>query len=380
MIKNITFGQYTLKTPAIFASYRLGDFPSAGLKSYPWRVTETEALLINAFDFKRPKFQKHLENGWSIEKYLDFPDKPVMIDSGAYYFLKRPHIKVAPEEILEIELKVKAHIGVVLDHPFLPNAPDKKQRISTTIRNTKQMLLSLSKRQSPMELMPVVHGHTKREIRDCIRQIQRLMSKMQIQEITRIGIGSIAPLAKQGNGKLASEVIKTVREELPNAHLHCFSMGSALSMLLAFYSGADTVDSQSWILSAAFKLAQLPGHYVVRLANREHKTESGFKTVKNAFALRIKALHDTEGYCVKHWQTGEWVNVNCNGELNDYVDSLSDRQSNENLHNRACHNLWTYNFEARKAREAINKGEWGDFIRKRLLNTRYKTCVMQGNE
>jgi queuine/archaeosine tRNA-ribosyltransferase len=141
-------------------------------------------LLINAFDFKRPKFQKHLENGWSIEKYLDFPDKPVMIDSGAYYFLKRPHIKVAPEEILEIELKVKAHIGVVLDHPFLPNAPDKKQRISTTIRNTKQMLLSLSKRQSPMELMPVVHGHTKREIRDCIRQIQRLMSKMQIQEIT----------------------------------------------------------------------------------------------------------------------------------------------------------------------------------------------------
>ncbi|MCS7211082.1 MAG: hypothetical protein NZ844_05545 [Chloroherpetonaceae bacterium] len=368
MTREISFGQYALKTPAIFASYRLGDFPSAGLKSHPWNITETEALLINAFDFTRPKFRKHLENGWSVEKYLDFPNKPVMIDSGAYYFLKHPQITVTPEEILEIELKAKAQVGVVLDHPFPPNAPDKKQRITTTIRNTKQMFLALSKKESQMELMPVVHGHSKQEIRDCIRRIRCAMNA----DITRIGIGSIAPLAKHGNGKLASEVIRAVRAELPNAHIHCFSMGSALSMLLAFHSGADTVDSQSWILSAVFKLAQLPGHYVTRLADREYENREQFKAAKRAFAERIKLLHDEEGYYVKDWQTGNWINIACNGELNDYVDSLSDIHSNENVHNRACHNLWTYNFEARKAREAMHSDKWEKFICKRLSNTRYK--------
>lgn len=368
MTKEIPFGRYVLKTPAIFASYRLGDFPSAGLKNHPWERTETEALLINAFDFTRPKFQKHLENGWSIEKYLDFPSKPVMIDSGAYYFLKRQQIKVTPEQILEIELKAQAQVGVVLDHPFPPDAPDKKRRIATTIRNTKRMFAALATTQSELELMPVVHGHSKREIRDCIHRIRRAMNA----EITRIGIGSIAPLAKHGNGRLASDIIKAVRAELPNAHIHCFSMGSALSMLLAFHSGADTVDSQSWILSAAFKLAQLPGHYVTRLANREYETPEQFKAAKRAFAERIKALHDAEGYAVKHWQTGERINLACNGELNDYVDSLSDIYGNENLHNRACHNLWTYNFEARKAREAMENENWETFIRARLTNTRYR--------
>ncbi|MFN3385042.1 MAG: hypothetical protein ACK42Y_00445 [Candidatus Thermochlorobacter sp.] len=375
MTKDVPFGPYTLKTPAIFASYRLGDYPGAGLKSHPWSITETEALLINAFDFTRPKFKKHLENGWSIERYLDFPNKPVMIDSGAYYFLTCQHVSINPIEILEIELKSKAQVGVVLDHPFLPHAPDKAERIRTTIRNTKQMFRARSRQASQMELMPVIHGHNRQEIRNCIHRIRRAIGA----EITRVGIGSLAPLAKHGNGKLACEIIKAVRDELPWAHIHCFSMGSALSMLLAFYSGADTVDSQSWILSAAFKLAQLPGHHVVRLATREYKTDRDFKIAKQQFALRIKALHDREGYSVKNWQSGEWINPNCEGELKDYVDSLSDINSNENMHNRACHNLWTYNFEARKAREAVEKDDWYNFIRRRLSHTRYNAIINSCN-
>lgn len=39
-----------IKTPALFASYRIGDFPRAGLHCYPWNITRTQAVLVNAFD------------------------------------------------------------------------------------------------------------------------------------------------------------------------------------------------------------------------------------------------------------------------------------------------------------------------------------------
>lgn len=371
--KIILFGKHRLRAPALFASYRLGDYPTAGLRFLPWDITETEALLINAYDFTRPKFRSLLENGWNPSAYLRFRDKPVLIDSGAYYFRKKANIgDIKPETILEIELKSRADIGVVLDHPFLPDAMDKADRIDTTIRNTETMLKGLTERRTAMELMPVVHGHTPEEVRDCIQRIRRLMEVYGTGEITRVGIGSLAPLAQRGNAHLAAQVIQTVRKELPDAHIHCFSMGSALLMLLAFYCGADTVDSQSWILSAAFKLAQLPAHYVVRMARRDYKTSHDFRQSMARFGERLKYLADEEGFFVKDWDTGEILDLQSKDVRNQYIQSLVDEKSNENIHNRACHNLWVYNFEVRQARQAIAEGCFEQFVENRLKGTRYR--------
>lgn len=51
--------------------------------------------------------------------------------------------------------------------------------------------------------------------------------------------------------------------------------------------------------------------------------------------------------------------------------SLVDVSSNENIHNRGCHNLWVYNFEAQQARNAIISGNFDSFVEQRLANTRY---------
>ncbi len=80
----LDFGRHRLLTPTLFASYRLGDCPEAGLKRLPWAVTETEAVLINAYDFHRPRFRRRLENGWHPETDLDLGGRPLLIDSGAY--------------------------------------------------------------------------------------------------------------------------------------------------------------------------------------------------------------------------------------------------------------------------------------------------------
>src|SRR5688500_15582326 len=102
-LTKIRFGEHHLLSPTLFASYRMGDFPVAGLKFHPWTITETEALLINAYDFMRPKYQPVINNGWQPGRDLDFRDKPILVDSGAYYFVKKPTVSVSPTEILRIQ-------------------------------------------------------------------------------------------------------------------------------------------------------------------------------------------------------------------------------------------------------------------------------------
>ena len=132
-----------LAVPTLFASYRLGDHPSAGLRFLPWEITETEALLINAYDFTRPKYASLINNGWRPDSHLAFRDKPILIDSRAYYFRKHDNVAVALENVLDVELKSCADVGVVLDRPFPPDATDKAKRIDTTIKNTGTMLRAL---------------------------------------------------------------------------------------------------------------------------------------------------------------------------------------------------------------------------------------------
>ena len=44
------FGASKIETPALFASYRIGDRQQAGLRRYPWEMTDTQGILLNAFD------------------------------------------------------------------------------------------------------------------------------------------------------------------------------------------------------------------------------------------------------------------------------------------------------------------------------------------
>jgi len=370
----ISVGPHRLRVPIFFASYRLGDYPTSGLKRLPWRMTNTEAVLINAYDFRSRKHTAWLNNGWCLDSYLKLGKHPVLIDSGAYYFRKHNVLDVSPASVLETQIKSKAHVGVVLDHPFAPEATDKAKRIRTTIANTETALQAIVKSKSDLTLMAAIHGHSKQAISGCIDRLRRLEDKYDYPLLNHVGIGSLAPLAQRGNIHLALEVIDHVRRQLPASQIHCFSMGSALLMLMAFYAGADSVDSQSWMVSAGFKLAQLPGHYVVRMGKREYRSHQHFTGAMRRFSNRLLRLADDEGFYVKDWQTGKKVDVRRVAARNEYVESLVDLKSNEHVHNRACHNLWVYNSEVRSFRAAASTDRLDGFITSRLAGTRYATA------
>jgi queuine/archaeosine tRNA-ribosyltransferase len=376
---NRLIGNKKLSTPAVFASYRIADFPRAGLRFHPWQITETTAVLANAYDLiANPRTCKYTaeiqKQGCSLGKYIEFSG-PVMLDSGAFNFLQHQEISITPGAVLDIALQTRADVCVVLDHPFPPHASADEiaTRLKRTRENTRNMVKRLEKSQNVprgFRLMPVLHGHDEPTLTKALKDVRAVLE----HDPDIVGIGSLAPLAQNGSKKTVVDVISIVRQMLPDAHIHCFSMGSALLMLLAFYCGADTVDSQTWIMSAAFKYVQLPGFYMTRFSKQEAETNPNYKSLRRRFAQHLVSLCKTEGFAVRNWDTGEAWAIPDERSALKYLDFLMDRNGVNNIHRRACHNLYAFNSEAKRVRKLMGhpRTELENFIRSRLHSTLYQ--------
>lgn len=379
MISTHPFFPKILNTPNLFASYRLDDFPRAGLLCHPWKMTNTQAVLLNAYDLlgnrRTRRVAAEIKNTRKkLHHHVEF-DGPVMLDSGAFNFLKHDEISIDPGDVLKIGIDLKADISVVLDHPFHPKSDRKEQhkRWSNTIANTRSMFENLKNWEGDLpkdfRLMPVLHGYETDTLKRSLGDIVEIWG----HEPEIIGIGSLAPLALNGSKRTVIDIILAARRFLPDSHIHCFSLGSALLMLFAFYCGADTVDSQTWIVSAAFKNVQLPGFHSTRFSNREaQKNPHKYEQTRLAFAQRLLQLTMDEEFSVRNWDTDEdWSIRNMHDALS-YLDYLEDREGKNQIHGRACHNLYTFNFEANRVRQEMKKGKLDTFIRSRMKSTVYR--------
>ena len=368
-----------LELPNLFASYRIGDYPRAGLLCYPWEMTNTQAILLNAFDLLANKrtqmFTPEIRKAeGKLHEYVEF-DGPLMLDSGAFNFQKHAEISINPLDVLSIGIGLGADMSVVLDHPFMPKSEctEINARWTNTVANTRSMFEKLKcwdgNLPNGFRLIPVLHGHDASTLRRAFNDIVKIWGK----DPPIVGIGSLAPLARNGSKHTVIDVILTVRQLLPNAHIHCFSLGSALLMLFAFYCGADTVDSQTWIISAAFKYVQLPGFHLTRFSCREAKKDPiKYEGTRSAFAQHLLRLIQEEGFAVKNWGTGKKRSISNEKDALAYIDYLEDRGGKNHIHRRACHNLYTFNFEASRVRQEKKAGKLETFIDNRMKNTVYR--------
>ena len=383
----LTIGASKIETPALFASYRIGDYPRAGLSCYPWAMTNTQAILLNAFDLLENKrtrmFTSEIrETEGKLHKYIEF-DGPLMLDSGAFNFQKQAEISIDPLDVLSVGIELGADISVVLDHPFLPSSEctEIDARWINTVENTHSMFKKLEcwggNLPDNFQLMPVLHGHDTETLKRALDDIVEIWG----QEPAIVGIGSLAPLARNGSKRTVIDTICTVRRLLPNAHIHCFSLGSALLMLFAFYCGADTVDSQTWIMSAAFKYVQLPGFHLTRFSRRESKKDRiKYERARSTFAQHLVQLIQEEEFNVKNWGTGKERNISNEKDALAYIDYLEDRGRKNHIHRRACHNLYTFNFEASRVRQEKKAGKLETFIDSRMKNTVYRKTFEYATE
>ena len=373
------FSRVPLEIPNIFASYRIGDYPHAGLRHPPWEMTGTQAVLVNAFDLlanhRTRRFTSEIREAEdTLRKYIHF-DGPLMLDSGGFNFQKQDEISIASLDVLKIGIEFAVDVSVVLDHPFLPTSTpeEREDRWENTITNTEEMFEKLKDSDSPdyFRLMPVLHGYDPETLKQSLDSIVEIWG----ENPPIVGIGSLAPLALNGSKRTVINIISEVRQLLPNTHIHCFSLGSALLMLFAFYCGADTVDSQSWIISAAFKNVQLPGLPWTRFSSREkEKDPDKYEEKRNAFADHLLELIDEEGFAVKDWDKEKDWKIRNKDEALSYLDYLEHKDGEQHIHRRACHNLYAFNFEAKRVRQEKIKGvrAFETFIEGRMKSPVYR--------
>jgi len=350
--KNINLNGKRIETPNLFASYRMGDYPSAGLKCLPWNEIKIEALLINSYDFLKPRHRQLLDKD-EISSFLKFKS-PIMMDSGGFYFIEKKHVDINPLEILNLELKAKVDVGVVLDHPIHPKATNHYQRARSTLKNTKIMFEELSKNDHDhFILLPVIQGYDVKLLNYFINNLNRIVRRYNGGYFDYVGIGGLVPLSQRCDERIIN-IISYTRRKLPDAYIHCFSLGSPLMMLIAFYCGADTVDTQGWIKSAAFRAINLPGIGSVKLRLKDKEDNPKlFERNYKKLASHIEYLESNERFKLIY-------------PLDDLIDTPNERR----IHNRAMHNLHVYVYETQKAREAIKGGYFEEFLEERFSRSK----------
>lgn len=360
------------------ASYRIGDFPHAGLKLLPWDVAPCDGVLINAYDFLKNARTLHyarklLDNAEPLSP-LKLP-RELILDSGAYYFVRSNSADIDPSRIVELAVTLGVPHVVTLDHPFLPGqtAEEIARRIGTTAANTARMAEALNGRpNSAPTLIPALHGHDHETL------LRSYKSQPQIRDskTTKVGVGSLAPLAQKGAMRQAAEAMILAREILDEKHMHVFSVGSPLLMHFAFLCGADSVDSQSWMMSAAFKQAHLPGLAQIRLSSREREQAADiYEARRRLFEEQLLRLQQKENFEVRNWETGATMCLRDEKDAQTYTDQLEDGVQGNRVHWRACHNLAVGTFEARRMTAELNSGTVAAFLMARHKTGPYRLAM-----
>ena len=75
---------------------------------------------------------------------------------------------------------------------------------------------------------------------------------------------------------------------------------------------------------------------------------------------------------MKNWGTGKKRSISNEKDALAYIDYLEDRGGKNHIHRRACHNLYTFNFEASRVRQEKKAGKLETFIDNRMKNTVYR--------
>jgi 7-cyano-7-deazaguanine tRNA-ribosyltransferase len=311
-------------------------------KVKPWTQFSVDGLVVNAFDIIKKSRVESAIREQTIKAFLNFRG-PVMIDSGGYLFMKSKELHVNLAGLVDLYEQAKPDFCVVMDHPLDVSSTrtEIRKRQVTTLRNTERML-RLRSTDNPT-LIPVIHGFD-------LESVDWYLDRLgHIGEFDIYGIGSLVPSVFSSNGaggiKNVIRIVSHVRKRLSSKRIHVFGIGSTLTMHLMYYCGADMVDSSGWRLKAAYGAVQMLGtggrwitgyhrHKRYPQLSPQEKTilemctcpackEYGFPGLKSSFTLR------------------------------------------------AIHNAWIFQKEVETARKLIQKGEYGDYVKEVLVNTRF---------
>lgn len=354
----LTIGQREIKTPIVWFGHSLKD----NIRPWSKKPASCPALLVNACEILgRPGNRSGvIEQG--VHGYCGYPG-PILMDSGGFLFQNR-ELTACPLEILRFYRAAKPDLVVSLDHPLRPSdtAAGHRNRWRKSLENLQCMIDRLESNR----LVPVIHGYTLRALKRACEDVRRIVPNPAV-----VGIGSLVPLIKashlgtgfryrRDNGETGNHVafvadaVKLVRDEFPDSMLHVFGVGGITTMLVIFSAGADSVDSTTWRIKAAFGAIQLPG-IGDRYPGEQKQTKRSrpIMSLEDRQILKRCRCENCSKYSALAWQQKSLagsVNARCfhnswviNQEIRAFQKSIANEASLAFLHKRLTskHRLYT---------------------------------------
>ncbi|MHA1268929.1 MAG: tRNA-guanine transglycosylase [Candidatus Helarchaeota archaeon] len=342
---------HKIKTPLSW--FGLSVIESIDFQKNAFRESKIEAFLGNAYDYI---FQDKKHRRLELSKQLVKDGLLFKCDSGGFQKSKKD-IDLKVEKVYELQKELKCDIAVQLDFPFNPNnLRDSKRRLNISINNFKE-LYNLN--NDEITIMPVIHGYNEKMLDYAIDQISKIIDDTP----KIIGIGSLVPLLRacKGTSKIGGkskmiDIILHVREKLPDTFLHIFGVGGTMAYL-AVFCGADSFDFTGWIVKAGHGVIQLPGISDRYVDPRE----------------RRKSLNKEEWKLFMDCECPICKNYDINEKNKKQIDFQTYKKPS--IYRRAVHNLWVFQNEIYKMRNAIENQNLTHFIFERLKNSIWKRLL-----
>ena len=191
-----------------------------------------------------------------IHGFLKFKGA-VFADSGGFSVKS---LDWSQGDLLDFQREIRPNIVTTLDHPVdLTKVWPRRDRILSSIRNAEE--IGKKRRADRFVLLASVHGATAGELQNIILRLERLGT------FDGYAIGSALTLGSDYFRLM--RLVLAARVAAGTKHLHVYGTAGVSLHLLMFFLGADTVDSQGFLLSAANGKFYMANGEMLRRKSRE---------------------------------------------------------------------------------------------------------------
>ncbi len=172
---------------------------------------------------------------------------PLWIDSGGYQAMTKG-LRVTPDDVLRVYRGVDADYYLALDTPPAPGSDPGDDLVRRNIEVYDYMRSRLDG-----ELVPVVHMYSPDQLAWAVDEYRSLGAR-----VLAVG-GAVPGLLNRGKKRIPTIITLAIIRRLWRDRLHVLGAGSPVMARIVSVLGADSADTATWKVKAAYGKVIFPG-------------------------------------------------------------------------------------------------------------------------
>ena len=176
------------------------------------------------------------------------PKGPLWVDSGGYQAMTKG-LRVTIEEVVKVYRRLEADYYLALDKPPQPGfeAP------WSLVRENVRLYQEMASRLDSGVLVPVVHMYSPEQLEYAVDAYREAGAR-----VLAVG-GAVPGLLNRGRKRVPTIVVLALVRRLWHGRLHILGAGSPVMARIVSLIGADSADTATWKVKAAYGKVIFPG-------------------------------------------------------------------------------------------------------------------------